>query len=575
MLDRTTIVTGIWDLGRDQAGEGFRRDFSHYTARFGELLLADAPMVVYGDASLREFVTKTRAGRPTQYVERPASHFRERFDLYKYVETIRLDPTWRAQAEWLAASPQATLPLYNPMVMSKMFMLHDASISNPFGSSRLAWIDGGITSTVHPGYFTQDRVLERVWSLLDRFFFVSFPYRESSEIHGFTRPGMQRFCGVDPQFVCRGGFFGGHRDVISEVNAHYYAMLSATLHERLMGTEESVFTLMAIEEPELYRRYELRDEDVGSLQPFFEHVKRLPLQTPELAVRNRDPRELDSRRERRRELSRAVPARTIAGYVVTFNAPDQLEAVLSSWAQGFPFERLYVLDNSTEPDARQANIAVAAKFGAELLYHPRGNCGISGGRQFVAEHFDASDADYCVFIEDDMFLNDASAPPLCRNGFRSYLPKPRNTLLRIMELERYDFLKLSFTEFYGSNHYQVAWYNVSPERRAEFWPGQTKLPRSGFDIDGPSCRFDGVRTYDGLSYAEGEVYYCNWPQLVSRAGNRKMFLDDPLAEPSEREWMARIYEQTRAGEVRAAILLASPITHNRFHHYAAAERREN
>jgi hypothetical protein len=210
-----------------------------------------------------------------------------------------------------------------------------------------------------------------------------------------------------------------------------------------------------------------------------------------------------------------------------------------------------------------------------VVYHPKGNCGISGGRQFVAEHFDASDADYCVFIEDDMFYNDASAPPVCRSGFRTHLPNLRDTALRIMELERYDFLKLSFTEFYGSNHYQVAWFNVSAERRAELWPTQTKLPRTGVDLDAPTTRFETIRTYDGLSYAEGEVYYCNWPQIVSRAGNKRMFLDTVFEQPAEPVWMAHLFERTLRGEIRPAVLLASPITHNRFHHYEAAERREN
>ncbi len=575
MPAQTTIVTGIWDLGRDQAGEGFARDFAHYRARFAELLVADVPMVIYGDAAMREFVAEARAGRPTQFIDRPASHFREQFEFFRLVEAIRLDPKWRAQASWLPDSPQATLALYNPMVMSKMFMLHDAAISNPFGADRLAWIDGGITNTVHPGYFSKDRVLERVWSLLDRFFFVSFPYREADEIHGFARDGMKRFCGVDPQFVCRGGFFGGHRDVLSEVNQHYYALLSATLHERFMGTEENLFTLMAIEEPELYTRYELQDEHHGLLESFFEHVKALPRPSAGIARRSLDPQLIESRRERRRTIVREIPARMVAGYIVTYNAPDQLDQVLASWVKEFRFDRLYVLDHSTEDAARLANSAVAARHDATMLYHPQGNGGISGGRQFVAEHFDASDADYCVFIEDDMFYNDASVGPVCRHGFRTYLPGLRDTAVRIMELEGYDFLKLSFTEFYGSNHTQVAWYNVDDDVRKALWPEQHKLPRSGFDIDSPPTRFDAIRTYDGLSYAEGEVYYCNWPQIVSRQGNRRMFFEPALEEPSEKQWMAQFFERTLSGELRPAVLLASPITHNRFHHYSAAERREN
>jgi hypothetical protein len=580
LVQDLTVVTGIWDLGRDRAGEGFARSFDHYKTKFAELLASDVPMLVYGDPTLREFVEEQRGDRPTDFREYPADAFRTRFDFYAKVQAIRTRPDWAAQAEWLARSPQATLELYNPMVMSKMFLLHDAAVWNPFGTAQFAWIDGAITNTVHPGYFTHDRVFDRVGALLERFLFVSFPYTDGPEIHGFPRPGMQRFAGADPQWVCRGGFFGGHRAVLSEANGHYYSLLSATLHEGLMGTEESVFTLMAMESPELYDRFALKDEHHGLLQHFFEHVKALPLRVPRsragaLSHRRAPQPGPAGRPERRRALQRELPARSIAGYIVTFNAPVQLERTVTGWVSGFTFDTLYILDHSTDEAARAANRAFAERVGATLLSHPKGNGGISGGRQFVAEHFAASAHDYYVFIEDDMLLNDAAAAPVCRNGFRSTVPQLRETLLHIMELEEFDFLKLSFTEFFGENRTQFAWYNVPGAVRAEVWPDQTKLPRHGLDPDSPPTCFDTIGTVNGVSYATGEVYYCNWPQIVSRAGNQRMFLDTVFEHPSEHAWMSLMFQRTLAGELRPAVLLASPITHDRFHHYPATERREN
>jgi hypothetical protein len=573
-----TVVTGIWDLGRESAGEGFRRDFTHYRAKFAELLAADIPMVVFGDPDLRDFVDEHRGERPTDFREYRADEFRTRFPFHAQVQAIRHSDAWRGQAEWLGRSPQATLELYNPMVMSKMFLLHDASIWNPFGSSRFVWIDGAITNTVHSGYFTRDRVFDRIGALLERFLFVTFPYRDGPEIHGFPRDGMQRFAGRDPQWVCRGGIFGGHRDCLHEANGHYYSLLSASLHEGLMGTEESVFTLMAMESPELYDRFPLADEDHGLLGRFFEHVKELPLREPArkpgVAVRPPLPGPAH-RRERRKALERGLPERSVAGYVVTFNAPEQLAAVLESWAAGFRFDTLYVLDHSTDGAARLANDAVMARFGAVRLMHPKGNGGISGGRQFVAEHFAASAHDYYVFIEDDMFLNLGGADGVCRNGFRNSVPDLRETALHIMELEEFDILKFSFTEFFGENRTQFSWYNVPASVRAEVWPEQTKLPRHGLDPDSPPTRFDVIGTVRGTSYITGEVFYSNWPQIVSRAGNQRMFLDTVFAHPSEHAWMSQFFQMTLRGELRPAVLLASPITHERTHHYEATARREH
>ena len=91
-----TIVTGIWDLGRDRAGPGFERPFDHYRAKFAQLLEADVPMVVFGDESLRGFVHDHRDGRPTDFRVRPASYFRSNFDIRSVLEAIFTSPTFLA-----------------------------------------------------------------------------------------------------------------------------------------------------------------------------------------------------------------------------------------------------------------------------------------------------------------------------------------------------------------------------------------------------------------------------------------------------------------------------------------------
>ena len=566
-----TIVTGIWDLGRDRAGPGFERPFDHYRAKFAQLLEADVPMVVFGDESLRGFVHDHRDGRPTDFRVRPASYFRSNFDCYAQVQSIRADPAWLGQAGWLPASTQASLELYNPMVMSKMFMLNDASIWNPFGTSHFAWLDGAITNTVHPGYFTRDRCLSRVERWLEKFFFVSFPYTGGGEIHGFAREGMREYCGVDPQFVCRGGFFGGHVDCLREVNAHYYEVLSSSLHAGYMGTEESVFTIMAYEEPDLYDRFALREQDAGLLGHFFEQVKQAPLAVAASDASQPPP----SAARRRRSQVPDISGSTVAGYIVTFNAPDQLARALESWTREFAFDRLYVLDNSTDERLKCENRRLADASGAHILVAPNGNVGVCGARQFVAEHFDGTDQDYCIYIEDDMFLNESSAAGVCKNGFRQGVPNLRDLLLKIMAREEYDFLKLSFTEFYGDNRTQFSWYNVPQPFRARRWPEKPQLPVHGLDPEAPATRFNAIGAVDGVAYIDGEVYYCNWPHIVSKAGNRKMFLDTVFAHPFEQTWMSFMYQLTLKGELRPAVLLASVVTHDRFHHYDAELRREN
>ena len=95
------------------------------------------------------------------------------------------------------------------------------------------------------------------------------------------------------------------------------------------------------------------------------------------------------------------------------------------------------------------------------------------------------------------------------------------------------------------------------------------------DPNAPRTKFERIDSYEELAYAVGEVYYSNWPCLISKEGNKKMFIDTKWAHPYEQTWMSHIFQLTLQGKINPAVLLASPIHHDRIKYYAAHERREN
>jgi hypothetical protein len=136
-------------------------------------------------------------------------------------------------------------------------MLNDASIWNPFDSEYLFWLDAGITNTVPHTHLVENNVLDSLPNYGNPFLFLSYPYEAANEIHGFEAKAMNIYAGADVKYVCRGGLFGGHKDQIRDANSTYYSLLQRTLSSGYMGTEESLFTIMSYNEPELYQRYEL------------------------------------------------------------------------------------------------------------------------------------------------------------------------------------------------------------------------------------------------------------------------------------------------------------------------------
>jgi hypothetical protein len=141
--------------------------------------------------------------------------------------------------------------------------------------------------------------------------------------------------------------------------------------------------------------------------------------------------------------------------------------------------------------------------------------------------------------------------------------------------EKYDFMKLTYTEVYMDNNIQVSWYNVPADIRTSHWPDYDQLPVNGLDPNCPRTQLKTIEVFEELSVLAGEIYYCNWPMIVSKQGNRKMFLATKWDHPYEQTWMSHMYQETVKGNLNPAVLLAAPINHNRIVWYKPEERREN
>ena len=125
------------------------------------------------------------------------------------------------------------------------------------------------------------------------------------------------------------------------------------------------------------------------------------------------------------------------------------------------------------------------------------------------------------------------------------------------------------------NNIQVSWYNVPQSIRTNQWPEYDQLPISGLDVNAPRTNFKNIDVLDELSYISGEIYYANWPMIVGKEGNKKMFIDTKWNHPYEQTWMSYIYQENIKGNINSGILLASPVWHNRVAYYEKHERREN
>jgi hypothetical protein len=557
MKNNVTFVTGIWDMGRDQLTDGFGRPFSHYLERFERLLNLNINLVVFGPKQLENIVLARSSRNRTFFKQKELSDFDSWFPFFDKVDQLRTSSEWLYdQPTWLYQSPQAALKYYNPVIMSKFFMLNDAMYFDGHASDYYFWIDGGLINTVPAekivnANYTPEYL--KANNAEDKLLFLSFDYQGSHEIHGFKREGLETFCGKKTTRVPRGGFFGGRKDIVRSFNPRYYDHLSQSLHAGYMGTEESVFCILDAKYPEDIHHFNV---DGGALYPFFNHLQQH--QVPEETVKVYD-RSFD-------QLKTAI-------YILTFNSPEQTEWLLRSFELADPNfiikPDIFLIDNSTNKNTTLSYQKLCKQYGITYLKQKE-NIGITGGRLFAAKHFHQNDYDYYLFFEDDMMLH-APSYTTCNAGYPSYKTNLFNKTLHIIHEEKYDFLKLSFSEFYGTNKKQWAWYNIDDHIREKWFPDH---PTKHNYAEAPETIFGPKKSYQDVDYMEGECYYCNWPLWFSREGNYKVFIEPGNSYPSEQWVMKNTFYLQREGYVKAAILQLSPINHYRFAHYEQEERKE-
>ena len=556
-MSKTTLVTGIWDIKRGTLSEGWNRPFTHYLEKFKELLLVENNMIIFGDPELETFVFERRSRENTQFIPREQDWFKN--DIYDKIQKIRTNPDWINQSGWLSESTQARLDMYNPLVMSKMFLLNDARIMDVFDSEYMYWIDAGITNTVHWGYFTHDKIQNKFDKLFQRFGFIAFPYQANNEIHGFSYPKINQYAGANVKLVCRGGLFGGSKSLISDVNGIYYNILQQTLSDGYMGTEESIFSIMLYRHSDMFDYYEI--EGNGLIGKFCEDLK-----NDTHVLKNVNGVSNYSK----------LDEKNTAVYVITFNSPKQFETLLQSmklYDEDFLNKpKKFLLDNSSDLSTTERYSELCNQHGFEHI--KKDNLGICGGRQWIAEHASENNFDFYFFFEDDMFFY-GGQDKVCRNGFNRHVEGIYEKSLEITKKYSLDFIKLNYSEFYGDNGTQWSWYNVPQTKREEYWPEKPTLPVHGLDPNAPRTKFNQMFSHKGIPFAIGEVYYCNWPQVVSKYGNEKMFLTTKWDRPFEQTWMSYIFQETKQGNIKPGLMMITPTEHDRFEFYDGNLRKES
>jgi Bacterial protein of unknown function (HtrL_YibB) len=254
-----SYISGAWNIGRKshrtvslRSGEEYSFE-SDYIERLNRLLAWGAPTEVVVEP---RYAAHVRLGNAGQQRAREVSveELKGSFAYYEDIQRIRTNAQWLRQAAWLKDSPQANTDLYNVVVMSKLYLLADFCLRNPFDTQYFVWLDAGVCTATMIGPKNLQRLEERMRAYMrsDRLWICHAPYPGGPEVHGFPRSDLHRLAGRPVELVPKGGMFGGTCPAVLRALVAYDDALHQTLPAGLMGTEETVFALLHATHPHLF-----------------------------------------------------------------------------------------------------------------------------------------------------------------------------------------------------------------------------------------------------------------------------------------------------------------------------------
>jgi hypothetical protein len=278
-----TLVTALVDIGRE-AWPVLARSFETYLRSMEPLLALDARLVVLADRKAERFIRDRRRGMESRTEVRPLAV--ERLPCYRYLEAfarVMATGEYRAGNDLVAHGlPEATVPLYNVLVNSKIHLLGDVAAEAPFGDPLHFWIDAGFGGG-DPGHFEHrwprdvdwDRSRE-VMLLFQLTSFVSAMYEFPRErgLPGHLDLGrdvallgwhhlLRNFHATElwkrrfPPVVA-GGMFGGTAAAIAHLRRACTETLEDCLARGIADDEQTTFALCVMKDPRACRRWRTR-----------------------------------------------------------------------------------------------------------------------------------------------------------------------------------------------------------------------------------------------------------------------------------------------------------------------------
>ena len=231
------IVTGFFDINRQNWDNVFRRDMKDYLENAKSLFKTPEDMIVFVEPKLVDFVKENRNKDYTTHII--SMEYNDLFYASKEeeIKKIMISPKYTKNLE-KGYRPECCMPKYNVVIWSKLDLLKKASLLYP-QYSHFAWVDFGIhkfilkkpEKRIYPKGIISDRI----------------------KLHCINKPNISSEFDKEKflksiETVFTSGSITGNKENLSLFRYLFDEEVKNLLDEKLVSSEQTIFTF-------IYRKY--------------------------------------------------------------------------------------------------------------------------------------------------------------------------------------------------------------------------------------------------------------------------------------------------------------------------------
>jgi protein YibB len=261
-MNSTTIVTALFDIGRDK-WEHYQLNKSMYLGWYKNTLSLKSNHIIFTDDVYYDEISKIlkeHGTSPNVIVIKKSLTELEAYQRY-YDRLNKLMMSDEFQKKVAFKVPEMLYPLYNIIMLNKVFFLKEAMNLNPFGSSRFIWADAGGLRERNDLYKGVEWPNEEKIAQVDPKKVWFFCHHPKISIHNKESHSLSQM-----RFI-QGTSFFLTKDTIDPFIQLIDDVVEECLRDGYIGSDEKVFDLCYLRNPDLFHL------EVSTWREYFDRYK--------------------------------------------------------------------------------------------------------------------------------------------------------------------------------------------------------------------------------------------------------------------------------------------------------------